>query len=119
MSARNIPTTKAAKPIPADKRANSERLTTILIAPHVSEKASRAADANQYVFRVRTDSTKQEIRAAVELMFDVTVEGVQVVNCEGKAKRFGRFTGRRNDWKKAYVSLAQGQTIDFAGAAKP
>ncbi len=120
MSARNIPTTKAAKPIPADKRQNSERLTTILIAPHVSEKAARVGEkANQYVFRVRTDSTKQEIRAAVELMFDVAVEGVQVVNCEGKAKRFGRFTGRRNDWKKAYVSLAQGQTIDFAGVAKP
>jgi large subunit ribosomal protein L23 len=119
MSARNIPTTKAQAVIPADRRKNSERLTTILVAPHVSEKAARVGEkANQYVFRVRTDATKPEIRAAVELMFDVTVEGVQVVNVGGKTKRFGRFNGRRNDWKKAYVSLATGQTIDFAGSAK-
>jgi large subunit ribosomal protein L23 len=119
MSARNIPTTKAARPIPPEKRKNSERLTTILVTPHVSEKAARLGEsANQYVFRVRTDATKPEIRAAVELMFDVVVEGVQVVNVAGKAKRFGRFTGRRDDWKKAYVSLKAGQTIDFAGSAK-
>jgi large subunit ribosomal protein L23 len=120
MSARNIPTTHAMRIIPADKRANSERLTTILVAPHVSEKAARVGEkANQYVFRVRTDATKVEIKAAVELMFEVAVEGVQVVNVGGKTKRFGRFNGRRNDWKKAYVSLKDGQTIDFAGAAKP
>jgi large subunit ribosomal protein L23 len=119
MSARNIPTTHAMKVIPAEKRANSERLTTILVAPHVSEKAARAGEqANQYVFRVRPDATKPEIRAAVELMFGVDVEGVQVVNVGGKTKRFGRFSGRRVDWKKAYVSLKSGQTIDFAGAAK-
>lgn len=120
MSARNIPTPKSMKPQkPAAERKNSERLTTLLIAPHVSEKAARAGEKhNQYVFRVRTDATKPEIRAAVELMFEVTVEGVQVVNVEGKVKRFGRFTGRRNDWKKAYVSLKAGQTIDFTGNAK-
>ena len=119
MSARNIPTTKAQVAIPVDKRKNSERLTTILVAPHVSEKAARVSEkANQYVFRVRTDATKVEIRAAVELMFDVTVEGVQVVNVGGKTKRFGRFAGKRNDWKKAYVSLKDGQTIDFAGGVK-
>lgn len=119
MSARNIPTTRSQAPIPADRRKNSERLTTILVAPHVSEKAARVGEkANQYVFRVRTDASKPEIRAAVELMFDVTVEGVQVVNVAGKEKRFGRFVGRRNDWKKAYVSLKDGQTIDFAGTAK-
>jgi large subunit ribosomal protein L23 len=119
MSARNIPTTKSQAVIPADKRKNSERLTTILVAPHVSEKAARAAEkANQVVFRVRTDATKPEIKAAVELMFDVTVDSVQVVNVGGKNKRFGRFNGKRNDWKKAYVSLKDGQTIDFAGATK-
>mgnify|MGYP006373153833 CR=1 FL=1 len=68
------------------------------------------------MFRVRRDSTKAEIRRAVELLFDVKVEGVQVVNVQGKAKRFGRTPGRRQDWKKAYVTLAEGQDIDFLGA---
>ena len=97
----------------------SERLMALLISPHVSEKAARATDkANQYVFRVLRDATKPEIRAAVQLMFAVEVEGVQVVNVGGKEKRFGRFTGRRSDWKKAYVSLKAGQSIDFTGIAK-
>ena len=98
----------------------TERLISLLIAPHVSEKAARAGDKhNQYVFRVRSDATKPEIRAAVKLMFAVDVEGVQVVNVAGKQKRFGRSLGRRSDWKKAYVSLKAGQTIDFSGPAKP
>ena len=98
----------------------SERLINLLLAPHVSEKSSRVAEkANQYVFRVRTDAKKAEIRAAVELMFAVEVEGVQVVNVGGKRKRFGALAGRRSDWKKAYVSLKAGQTIDFTGATKP
>ena len=98
----------------------SERLMALLIAPHVSEKAARATDkANQYVFRVLRDATKPEIRAAVQLMFAVEVAGVQVVNVAGKEKRFGRSTGRRSDWKKAYVSLKAGQSIDFTGIAKP
>ena len=97
----------------------SERLMALLIAPHVSEKAARVTEkANQYVFRVLRDATKPEIRAAVQLMFAVEVEGVQVVNVGGKEKRFGRFTGRRSDWKKAYVSLKAGQSIDFTGIAK-
>ena len=97
----------------------SERLMALLVAPHVSEKASRATEkANQYVFRVLRDATKPEIRAAVQLMFSVEVEGVQVVNVGGKEKRFGRYTGRRSDWKKAYVSLKSGQSIDFTGIAK-
>ena len=97
----------------------SERLMALLVAPHVSEKASRAIEkANQYVFRVLRDATKPEIRAAVQLMFAVEVEGVQVVNVAGKEKRFGRSTGRRSDWKKAYVSLKAGQSIDFTGIAK-
>jgi len=97
----------------------SERLINLLIAPHVSEKAARASEkTNQYVFRVRTDATKPEIRAAVELMFSVAVEAVQVVNVGGKHKRFGNAVGRRSDWKKAYVSLKAGQSIDFSGTAK-
>jgi len=97
----------------------SERLINLLIAPHVSEKAARAGEKhNQYVFRVRREATKQDIRQAVELMFAVDVQAVQVVNVEGKSKRFGSSMGRRSDWKKAYVSLKAGQTIDLTGTAK-
>ncbi len=99
--------------------SSKERLMTVLLAPHVSEKSAIAAEkANQIVFRVRRDSTKPEIKAAVELMFEVKVDAVRVVNVGGKAKRFGGRPGRRSDFKKAYVSLAAGQTIDFAGVEK-
>ena len=99
--------------------SSPERLMTVLVAPHVSEKSSRMAERdNQVVFRVLRDASKPEIKAAVELMFEVKVDAVQVVNVMGKAKRFGGRPGRRSDWKKAYVKLAQGQTIDFAGAEK-
>jgi len=98
---------------------SKERLTNVLIAPHVSEKSARIAEqGNQYVFRVRTDATKPEIRAAVEFMFEVKVDVVRVVNQAGKSKRFGRAVGRRSDWKKAYVRLAEGQTIEMAGAER-
>ena len=97
----------------------TERLINLLIAPHVSEKSARAGEKNgQYVFRVRRDATKPEIRKAVELMFSVEVSAVQVVNVAGKQKRFGAMMGRRSDWKKAYVSLKAGQTIDLSGVAK-
>jgi large subunit ribosomal protein L23 len=97
--------------------ANQERLLTVLLGPHVSEKTTRVSEkANQVVFKVRKDSTKAEVRRAVELLFEVKVTGVQIVNCAGKVKRFGQTLGRRNDWKKAYVSLAEGQDIDFVGA---
>ncbi|TAK51865.1 MAG: 50S ribosomal protein L23 [Gammaproteobacteria bacterium] len=96
-----------------------ERLTTILIAPHVSEKSARlGADGNQYVFRVRTDATRPEIRAAVQYMFEVKVDSVRVLNLPGKRKRFGRALGQRQAWKKAYVRLAAGQTIELAGAER-
>ena len=99
--------------------SSKERLMQVLVAPHVSEKGARVAEqGNQIVFRVARDATKPEIKAAVELMFEVKVDAVQVVNVAGKAKRFGGRSGRRSDWKKAYVKLAQGQTIDFAGAEK-
>ena len=93
-----------------------ERLMTVLLAPHVSEKSALVSEkANQFVFRVRTDATKPEIKAAVELMFEVKVDSVQVVNNAGKTKSFGQRLGKRSAFKKAYVRLAQGQTIDFVG----
>ena len=96
-----------------------EQLMSVLIAPHVTEKTSLAMqNHNQYTFRVRRDATKTDIRKAIELMFDVKVAGVQVVNEPGKVRRFGRTTGRTQDWKKAYVSLAAGQTIDYEARAK-
>ncbi len=98
---------------------SKERLTNVLIAPHVSEKSARIAPlGNQYVFRVRTDATKPEIRAAVEFMFEVKVDTVRVVNQAGKSRRFGRTPGRRSDWKKAYVRLAAGQAIEMGGAER-
>ena len=96
-----------------------EELMSVLIAPHVTEKTSLAMqNHNQYTFRVRRDATKTDIRKAVELMFDVKVAGVQVVNEPGKQRRFGRIAGRTQDWKKAYVSLTPGQTIDYEARAK-
>jgi large subunit ribosomal protein L23 len=96
---------------------NNERLSRVLIAPLVSEKSTRVADqSRQMVFRVLRDASKPEIRKAVEKMFDVTVTAVQVLNVKGKVKRFGRTVGRRSDWKKAYVTLAEGSDIDFVGA---
>ncbi len=90
---------------------------TVLQGPHLSEKSAIAAETNnQIVFKVRTDATKREIRQAVELLFEVRVDGVTVVNVKGKAKRFGASRGKRSDWKKAYVKLAEGSQIDFLGA---
>jgi large subunit ribosomal protein L23 len=95
---------------------NQERLMTVLLEPHVSEKATLASEqGNQVVFKVRRDATKAEIGKAVEMMFEVKVEAVQVSLAKGKTKRFGQTLGRRSDWKKAYVRLAAGQTIDFLG----
>ncbi|NNF15215.1 MAG: 50S ribosomal protein L23 [Gammaproteobacteria bacterium] len=95
----------------------SERLVTVLVGPHISEKSTNAGEYNnQYVFKVRKDANKNEIRRAVEQMFDVSVESVQVLNYRGKVKRFKTTMGRRADWKKAYVRLAEGNTIDFIGA---
>ncbi len=99
---------------------SKERLINILVAPHVSEKSSRVAEqAGQYVFRVRTDATKPEIKAAVEFMFDVKVRSVNVAHQLGKGKRFGRLQGRRSDWKKAYVRLQSGQVIELGGVEAP
>ncbi|MBX2857118.1 MAG: 50S ribosomal protein L23 [Cellvibrionaceae bacterium] len=95
-----------------------ERLYKILLGPVVSEKSAVAGDeANQVVFRVVSDAVKPEVKAAVEKMFDVRVEAVQILNVKGKTKRTKHGIGRRSDWKKAYVRLAQGQEIDFSVAA--
>ena len=93
---------------------NQERLMQVLLAPQISEKATYVADKyEQVIFRVASDATKPEIKAAVELLFKVEVEGVQVANVKGKVKRFKGATGRRKGWKKAYVSLKPGQEINF------
>jgi large subunit ribosomal protein L23 len=90
---------------------------SVLLGPHVSEKSARVAEgANQFVFRVRRDASRPEIKAAVELMFEVKVANVNVVNVAGKQKRFGQRLGQRQDFKKAYVRLAPGQSIDLSGA---
>jgi large subunit ribosomal protein L23 len=123
---------KAAKPAkgpvakkkPAEKKADAPkrsahaegRLAQILVAPIVSEKATMAAEKhNQVLFKVLRDATKPEIKAAVELMFKVTVDSVQTVQHKGKVKRFGKSIGRRDHVKKAYVSLAAGQELNFSG----
>ena len=93
--------------------ASQERLYSILRAPHMSEKAAMVGEQSQYVFKVAVDATKQEVKAAVELVCSVDVEKVRVVNVKGKVRRARTGVGRRNDWKKAYVSLAQGQEIDI------
>jgi len=96
---------------------HQERLLTVIRGPHMSEKAHLAAESNQVVLKVRTDATKAEIRQAVEFLFEVKVDNVQVVNVKGKSKRFGQTKGRRSDWKKAYVRLAEGSSLEsFLGA---
>ncbi len=97
--------------------AHQERLMTVIRGPHLSEKAHMAAEKNQVVLKVRTDATKTEIKQAVEFLFEVKVDNVQVVNVKGKTKRFGQIKGRRSDWKKAYVRLAEGSSLEgFLGA---
>lgn len=94
---------------------NKERLMQVLLAPVISEKSTHVADKHeQIIFKVATDATKIEVKSAVELMFNVKVDSVQMLNVKGKTKRFGRFMGSRKDWKKAYVSLQPGQEINFA-----
>ncbi|MEY1663186.1 50S ribosomal protein L23 [Isoalcanivorax beigongshangi] len=93
---------------------NQERIFKVLLAPVISEKASVVAEkSNQVVFKVARDATKLEIKKAVEQLFNVKVEGVQTTTVKGKRKVFGRIQGKRSDWKKAYVSLQDGQDIDF------
>lgn len=101
---------------------SKDRLMQVLLKPQVSEKATFIVEKNnQIIFRVVQDATKPEIRAAVELMWKsqkIEVTGVQVSNVKGKEKRFGRFMGRRTNWKKAYVSIKSGQEINFSEIAQ-
>ena len=95
------------------------RLYQVLLAPIVSEKATMVADKNEQVmFRVAPNATKPEVKAAVELLFKVEVNSVQILNQKGKQKRFGKSIGRRNDVKKAFVCLKAGQEINFSAEAK-
>jgi large subunit ribosomal protein L23 len=96
---------------------NQERIFKVLLGPHVSEKATGLAEKHgQIVFKVDTTATKLEIKKAVEQLFNVKVDKVSTLNVKGKTKRTVRGLGKRNDWKKAYVSLQPGQDIDFASA---
>ena len=95
----------------------NESLFSVLRAPKVSEKTARLAESNQYVFEVATTATKADVKSAVESLFNVKVEAVNVVNVKGKAKAFRNRAGRRGDWRKAYVRLADGQTIDVMAKA--
>ncbi len=96
---------------------NQERLLKIILAPYISEKATFIADKNnQTVFKVVTDANKNEIKAAIELLWKeqkIEVTSVQTLNVKGKQKRFGRFLGRRSNWKKAIVNLKQGQELNL------
>jgi large subunit ribosomal protein L23 len=95
---------------------NKDRLYKVLLTPRVTEKSTRVGEAgNQYVFRVVKDANKAEVRDAVEMLFEVSVESVRIVNVKGKTKSFRMRPGKRSDWKKAYVRVQQGQVIDFLG----
>ena len=97
---------------------NDAKLYNVIRAPRVSEKTARLQEvSNQYVFEVATDATKADIKVAIEKLFDVKVEAVNVLNVKGKEKAFKNRTGRRADWRKAYVKLAEGQSIDVMAKA--
>lgn len=95
---------------------NNERLMQILLAPRISEKATEVGKDGQYVFRVLNTANKTEIAQAVRLMFNVDVTAVKICNVKGKTRRFGGREGQRKSWKKAYVTVKEGQAINFGGA---
>jgi large subunit ribosomal protein L23 len=96
---------------------NQERLLQIVLAPHVTEKSAMATEAsNQHAFKVLPGADKAEVKAAVELVFNVKVENVRLMNVKGKTKRFKQVEGKRSDWKKAYVTLAAGSEITYEGS---
>jgi large subunit ribosomal protein L23 len=97
---------------------STERIYSLIRSPHVSEKTARTQElSNQYVFEVASDATKPEIKAAVEKLFNVKVEAVQVLNVHGKSKTFKGRSGKRTGWRKAYVRLGEGQSIDLMAKA--
>ncbi len=95
----------------------NERLMKVILSPHVSEKSALAEQDRQYVFKVWIEASKSDIKKAVELLFKVKVESVQTVLSKGKNKRFGRVAGRRSDYKKAYIKLQDGHTIDLTAGS--
>ena len=95
----------------------NERLFSVLRAPHISEKSARLQEHNQYVFEVAPDADKKVVKAAVEALFNVKVQSVNLVTVKGKVKAFRQRSGSRNGWRKAYVRLHEGQSIDVT--AKP
>jgi len=95
---------------------SNERLYKVLLNPRVTEKSARVGEnSNQYVFQVASDANKAEVKAAVEHLFEVNVEAVRIVNVKGKRKAFKMRPGKRSDWKKAYVRVQEGQSLDFLG----
>lgn len=101
----------------SEQNVMKERLLDVLLEPRITEKATRIGEENnQFVFKVARDASKPEIKSAVEQLFEVQVASVQVLNMNGKKKRFGATVGRRDNWKKAYVTLKSGYDIDFMGA---
>lgn len=95
---------------------SKNRLYQILLSPRVTEKTTRVGEqSNQYVFHVIKNAKKSEVRGAVEMLFDVSVESVRIVNVKGKNKAFRQRMGKRSDWKKAYVRVQEGQVIDLLG----
>ena len=97
--------------------SKNEKLYSVIRAPHISEKAARAQEHNQYVFEVAAGADKQKVKDAVEALFNVKVESVNIANVKGKVKAFKQRSGSRQGWRKAYVRLTDGQTIDVT--AKP
>jgi large subunit ribosomal protein L23 len=102
----------------SDPKNHSVKYLSVIRAPRVSEKTARLQEvSNQYVFEVATNATKADVKSAVEQLFNVKVEAVNVLNVKGKIKSFRSREGRRGDWRKAYVRLAEGQTIDVMAKA--
>ena len=98
---------------------NKEKIMKTILSPHVSEKGTIIADKyRQFIFKIAPDATKDDVKKAVELLFKVKVEGVRVVNVKGKKKMYKQRVGQRKNWKKAYITLQEGEDIVFAGAEK-
>ena len=96
---------------------SKERLYHVVFGPHVTEKAVSGSESNIHTFKVAVDATKREIKSAVQILFEVEVDDVRTVNVKGKAKAFGKRQGKRKNWKKAYVRLAEGSTLDLGAEA--
>jgi large subunit ribosomal protein L23 len=118
-AAKKVAKKAKVKAVVVERKTSQEKLINVLLAPHITEKTSLAMqNHNSYAFRVRRESTKPDVKAAVELMFNVKVAKVNLVNETGKTRQLGKVRGRTQDIKKAYVRLAPGQTIDYEAKLK-